>query len=103
MLALLFLSGSALLGIGLVRRALRHLLDGVEQCLWGAVTGWVLTTLAVFLIARREGQLSSRLVLWCTLAIWLVTAVLIFFELRRKRSLLGSLSKTLSRYTGLAI
>src|SRR5215813_1622694 len=103
MLALLFLSGSALLGVSLVRRALRHLLDGVEQCLWGVVTGWVLTTLAVFLIARREGQLSSRLVLWSTLAIWLVTSVLIFFELRHKRTFPGSVSKTFSRYIGLAV
>lgn len=77
MLAILFLCGSTFLGVCLVRRVLRELLDGIEQILWGTVVGWVLATLGVYFVARWQGQLSSRTVLWTTLAIWIIAAILI--------------------------
>ncbi len=77
MLAILFLGASTLLGVCLVRRALRGLLDAIEQILWGTVVGWVLATLGIYLVARWEGQLSPRTVLWTTLAIWIIAAILV--------------------------
>jgi len=74
MLAILFLCGSTLLGVCLVRRALRALLNGIEQILWGTVVGWVVATAGVYFVARWQGQLSPRTVLWTTLAIWIIAA-----------------------------
>ena len=63
MLAILFLCGSTLLGVCLVRRALRTLLDGIEQILWGTVVGWVVATAGVYFVARWQEQLSPRTIL----------------------------------------
>jgi len=82
MLALLFLLGSSLLGIWLTRRALRSVLDGPEQILWGTVSGWILTAFGVYFVARWQGQLTSRLLLFATLVVWVVSAVLWLFAFR---------------------
>src|SRR5262245_23003446 len=102
MLAILFLLGSALLGIGVVRRALRNFLDNVEQLLWGVITGWILTSLGVYLAARWQENLGSRLVLWSTIAIWIVVAILAVTEYRREESSRRTFSLE-TQYTGLAI
>ena len=101
MLPLLFLTGSAVLGTCVIRRLLDGILDLIEQFLWGTTTGWILTTLSVYLVARWQGQLTPRLVLWVTLVIWIVAVPLVVIELRRGfafRSLV-----TWPRYTGLII
>ena len=77
MLAILFLAGAGLLGVGLVRRVLRGLLDGAELLTWGVVTGWMLSTLVVYALARWQGSLTAGLVLWITVFIWGVA--LLFF------------------------
>ena len=103
MLAILFLSGSALLGIALVRCAVRKLLCGVEQILWGTVLGWIATAFVVYLSARWQGQLSPRTVLWVTLAIWIAFPVLVVIELiRNGRSLDLKLDRE-RRYLGLIV
>lgn len=102
MLAILFLSGSALLGVCLVRRTARGLLGGVEQILWGIVVGWIITAFGVYLLARWQGQLILRMVLWVTLITWLVAAVPLVMELRRQRWSLHSMLDRNRRYLGLA-
>jgi hypothetical protein len=52
----LFLIGSALLGVGLVRRLFGTLLGGAEEAMWGLVSGWMLTTCAAYLVARLAGR-----------------------------------------------
>src|SRR5215510_12846040 len=101
MLAILFLCGSAFLGVCLVRRALRDLLDGVELILWGTVFGWVVTTLTVYLIARWQGQLSARIVLWTTVVIWIVAAVIAVLD--RHYFIVRNLFAQSSNYIGLTI
>lgn len=103
MLAILFLSGSALLGVALVRRVARHLLDGVEQILWGTTLGWIATAFVVYLSARWQQQLSPRTVLWVTLAIWIGVAILIVIELRGNGWSLGLRSDQERRYLGLIV
>jgi hypothetical protein len=83
MLAVFFLIGSALLGVCLVRRITRDLLDGAEQIMWGLAGGWCLATVAVYLLARWQGQLTYKLILAATAAIWIAAALMILFELRR--------------------
>ena len=100
MLAVFFLCGSTLLGVCLVRRALRELLDGIEQILWGTVAGWVLATFAVYFIARWQGQLTPKTVLWVTLAIW-IAAILIV--VRGHRSSVRAMWDRGGAYTGLML
>ncbi|HEX7313210.1 MAG TPA: hypothetical protein VF297_04790 [Pyrinomonadaceae bacterium] len=76
MLAILFLIGSALLGACVVRRALRGLLGGAEQLMWGAVVGWMLSALFVYGLARWQGRLSFGLMAWATVGVWLAAAAL---------------------------
>jgi hypothetical protein len=103
MLAILFLSGSALLGVALVRYAARNLLDVVEQILWGTVLGWIATAFVVYLSARWQQQLSPRTVLWVTLAIWIVVAILIVIELLRNGWSLKFRLDRERRYLGLIV
>jgi hypothetical protein len=103
MLAILFLFGSALLGIALMRRGARDLLDVVEQILWGTLLGWIATAFIVYLGARWQGQLSPRMVLWVTLLTCLVAAILFVIELRRERWSLHQVLDQQRRYVGLAI
>lgn len=102
MLAILFLSGSALLGVCLVRRTARGFLQREEQILWGIVIGLVLTAFGVYLLARWQEQLSSRMVLWVTLMAWVGAGILLVIELRRKRWSLQSMLDWDRRYLGLA-
>lgn len=101
MLAILFLCGSTLLGVCLMRRALGELLDGIEQILWGTVVGWVLATFGVYLVARWQGQLLPRTVLWTTLAIWIIAAII--FVVGRERFKLRALWGGSDAYTGLIV
>lgn len=101
MLAILFLCGSTLLGVGLVRRVLRELLDGIEQILWGTVVGWVLATVGVYFVARWQGQISSRTVLWTTLAIGIVGGIVLVAG--RGRLSVRALFERRAAYTGLML
>ncbi|HEX3557972.1 MAG TPA: hypothetical protein VHU19_02135 [Pyrinomonadaceae bacterium] len=80
MLATLFLVGAALFGACLVRRVLGRLLDGAETVMCGAVAGWALSTVFVYALARRQGQLTHTLMLWATAAAWLAAAVIILLQ-----------------------
>ena len=101
MVAILFLCGSILLGVCLVRRAMPELLDGIEQILWGTVVGWVVTSFGAYFIARWQGQLSPRNVLWATLATWIVAAIL--FLVGRDRLVFRALLDRSGAYTGLSL
>lgn len=90
-----------MLGVCLVRRVLRDLLDGIEQILWGTVVGWVLATLGVYCVARWQGQLSSRTVLWTTLAIWIVAAIVLLVG--RVHLIVRALFERRGAYTGLIL
>lgn len=101
MLALLFLTGSALLGVGVVRRVLRGLLDSVELLMWGTVTGWMLTTLVLYALANLLGRLTYPLVGWTTAGIWVASTILLLrpvAALRQNRRLAWQ-----PQYTGLAL
>jgi len=73
-----FLIGSALLGIGLVRRLppLRRLLNHPEQAMWGMVVGWMLATFGAYLVARGFGRLSFRPMLGFAVAVWIIAVAL---------------------------
>ena len=101
MLAILFLCGSVLFGVGLVRRVLRNLLDGVEQVLWGTVCGWTLAAFGVYFAARWQGQLSARTVLWATVILWILAAILLVPD--RARFHLHAHLPASGAYTGLVI
>ncbi len=90
-MALLFLAGAALSGVALVRRTLRGLLTRAEEWLWGVVTGWMLTTLAGYLLARLNGELTFALAfvltIFTTLAtilFWLPTLALLCRRFRER-------------------
>ncbi|HEX8137887.1 MAG TPA: hypothetical protein VF544_09885 [Pyrinomonadaceae bacterium] len=85
MIALLFLTGSALLGSGLVRLATGRLLNHAEQALWGLVVGWTISTVAAYLMARALGDLTLALILALTALVWAASIVLWFGSLRRLR------------------
>ncbi len=103
---IVFLTGATFLGIGLVRRLapLRALLNHAEQVMWGLVTGWMLSTLGAYFVARMLGRLSFRPMLALTVAIWTVALLLLIEPLRRVRRGTFRL-KTLWRveYGGLAL
>lgn len=90
-----------MLGVGLVRRSLGELLDGIEQILWGTVMGWVLAAFGVYLVARWQGQLLPRTVLWTTLAIWTIAAIVVVAG--RDRFIIQALLGRREAYTRLAI
>src|SRR5690242_12738008 len=102
MLAILFLIGSAGLGVCIVRRLIRSLLDGAEQILWGIVVGWTLTIVGVYLIARWRGELTGKLMIAATIATWVANAILIAVE-RRKPSGSQSILVWRRHYSGLAL
>ena len=83
--AIAFLIGSALLGIGVINRAapLRGLLNHAERLLWGLVTGWMLTTLGAYFIARLVGRLSFKPILIFVFVIWTGALLLSLGPLRR--------------------
>ncbi|MFN2532123.1 MAG: hypothetical protein ABR555_12585 [Pyrinomonadaceae bacterium] len=83
LLALLFLIGSAILGVCLVRRLFHSALDGLEQLCGGVVVGWILSITAVYLLARLQARLSRPVVLWTTSVIWLVTVPIFIHTLRQ--------------------
>ncbi len=82
-LALLFLSGSALLGIGIVHRCQRHNLTPLEQLLWGIVSGWSMSTAVVYLIARWQAKLNRGVVIWVTIFAFLTAIALLARSIRQ--------------------
>src|SRR5689334_8940747 len=66
LLTLLLLCGSALLGIGIVHRTLPQILNRIEQVLYGAVLGWSMSTLTIYLVARWQLRLTAISVAWVT-------------------------------------
>ncbi|HKR01394.1 MAG TPA: hypothetical protein VJT09_12025 [Pyrinomonadaceae bacterium] len=87
MIALLFLAGSALLGLGLVRRVAGRLLNHAEQLLWGLVVGWALTTAIAYMVARVVGDLTFSSILALTILVWIATLALWFRRLKRWREI----------------
>ncbi|MDT7778777.1 MAG: hypothetical protein QOC99_1289 [Acidobacteriota bacterium] len=85
MLALLFLTGAALLGVCVTRRVLRGTLDAAELVCWGMVVGWMFATVFVYALARWQGRLTHALVAWATAFIWLAAALLLAPVLLRLR------------------
>jgi hypothetical protein len=84
-LGIIFLTGTALLGVCLTRRVMRGLLDVAEQVLWGTVVGWILATFCIYLWARWQGRLTHAQVVWIALAAWVIFAALLF-RYRRSRT-----------------
>lgn len=87
MIALLFLSGSAILGSGLARLLMGRLLSHAEQALWGLVLGWTISTVAAYATARALGDLTLGLILVLTGLVWITAFLLWFRELKRLRHL----------------
>jgi hypothetical protein len=83
LLTLLFLSGSALLGLGIVHRCLAQLLNRVEKLLWGVVLGWSISTAAVYVIARWQLKLSIGIIIWVTVFTFLAAVPLLAQPIRR--------------------
>ena len=83
--AIVFLVGASLLGVGLVRRLspLRALLNHAEQLLWGLVTGWMLTTLVAYFVARLVGRLSFKPTLIFVFVVWMAALLLWLGPVRR--------------------
>jgi hypothetical protein len=100
-----FLLGSALMGIGLVRRLspLRRWLNHVEQLTWGMLAGWMLTTLGAYFLARILGHLSVGPMLGFTFAVWIIAAALCVPTLRWIRSGLALTALWRAEYAGLAL
>ena len=71
MAALLYLTGAAFIGIGLVRVTLGRYLSRAEQVLWGFVIGWSGVTGLTYLGARYAGHLTPPLIWIVTGATWL--------------------------------
>ncbi|MDT7689405.1 MAG: hypothetical protein QOE46_2164 [Acidobacteriota bacterium] len=115
MLALLFLTGAAVLGACVTRRALRGALDGWEHVLWGTVVGWMLASLLVYVFARWQGRLTYAVVAWATVLVWLAAALMLapaFVRLRRAgraafarsvREFFGRQTLLRSQHVGLAV
>ncbi|HEV2862731.1 MAG TPA: hypothetical protein VGX48_17075 [Pyrinomonadaceae bacterium] len=76
MLALLFLLGALLLGVGLTRRAVRGLLSGAEVAMWGVVVGWMAAALFAYGLARWQGRLSFGLMAWASAGVWVAAVAL---------------------------
>ena len=82
MLALIFLSGSSVLGIALMLRVMRDLLDPIEHLRWGTVSGWLMSGLAAYLSARYFGQLTSKQLIALTIVIWISAIAMIAWNRR---------------------
>lgn len=75
MIALFFLFGSLLLGVGIVRKLLPFA-DGPERMFWGMTVGVMISTWAGYLISRMLLDVNVAAMLVLTIVIWIV-AVLI--------------------------
>jgi len=84
MTAFLFLCGAALLGVAVIRRVLRDLLDGAEQTLFGIVVGWILTTFCAYAVAYSLGRLSYWPMVVLALISWLAATWLWWPDVMRK-------------------
>lgn len=73
MIALLFLIGSAFIGIKIVNLSLGNILNKIEQCLFGIVIGWMTSTVCTYGIAYGFGRLSFNSML--ALTVFIVPAV----------------------------
>ena len=82
LLTILFLCGSALMGVGVVHRCLPDLLNRLEKVVWGVVFGWSLSTLAVYLIARWQLKLSIAILIGVTIFSFAVAFALLATSLR---------------------
>ena len=101
-----FLLGAALLGTGLVHASisLRRFLSFAEQILWGLVIGWLLTTLAIYCVARIEGRLHYGPVLVLTVFEWILALSLWFKLLRHVNSKENNLRALWRRdYVGIVV
>src|SRR5687767_3161267 len=104
-MAVAFLLGSAVLGVGIVNQTviLRRSLSHAEQILWGLVSGWIVTTLGAYLIARFAGRLSFGPLVAFTLVIWVVALLLLWRALRIPRPNLSIKNLWRGEYACLAL
>ncbi|HYW70100.1 MAG TPA: hypothetical protein VE961_03640 [Pyrinomonadaceae bacterium] len=100
MLALIFLSGSIVLGVAYFKRLTRSLLDPLEHWLWGTVCGWLTSALAAYLIARWFGRLATAQLTVLTIAIWILAAAMIAWN-RRAGVSAGTKLRWRRQYAGL--
>jgi hypothetical protein len=75
---ILFLIGSILLGIGLVKKTLPFA-DGVERVFWGTAVGVLLSSWAGYLISRVLFEMNYAALIFLTAAIWIAA----FFMFRQ--------------------
>jgi hypothetical protein len=92
MTALLFLIGSAFIGIKIVNLSLGNLLNKIEQCLFGIVVGWMTSTVCAYGIAYGFGRLSFNSMPALTVFV-VLTAIVIWLPVIRKTN-----KKTLKTY-----
>lgn len=85
MTALLFLIGSALIGIKIVNLILGNILNKIEQILFGIIVGWMASTVCAFGISYFIGRVLFGAMLALNL-IQILTAVIIWLtEIKRIR------------------
>lgn len=101
----IFLLGTALFGIGLVRRFFATTLNHAEQGLWGLVIGWSLATVIGYAFARMWGELSFQATLLTVLVIWSGAIVSWLPDLRGWRRQRGPIEAAIWQpsYTPLAL
>ena len=77
MTALLFLIGSAFIGIKIVNLTLGNLLNKIEQCLFGIVVGWMASTVCAYGISYIIGRVSFGAMLALNL-FQILTAIIVW-------------------------
>ena len=94
MTALLFLIGSALIGIKIVNLSLGNLLNKIEQLLFGIIVGWMASTVCAFGISYFIGRVSFGAMLALNL-IQILAAIIVWLpKIRRFR--IGVLKRLLT-------
>ncbi len=85
MMAILFLVGAAFVGIRIVNLTLENTLTKLEQIFFGIVTGWIISTLAVYAAARAAGNLSYNWVFAASFFVQVIAVVIWLPVLKRLR------------------
>ena len=88
--ALLFLLGSALLGIGLLRRTVSRWVAVPDLILWGLVSGWTETAFGAYAIALFQGRLDLFTLQAYTMGVAAAAVVLWLPDLRQLKPALVS-------------
>src|SRR5215471_9056341 len=102
MLALLFLIGSILMGVAVVKPVTRNLLDPIERIVWGIVCGWLISTLGAYFVARWFGELTATQLFVVTIIVWLLAIAILAWQWRSRASS-PLWPRWQNHYTGLTI